>query len=111
MSMNALALTREEAPQNEYDAVMKKLVNIERINEPAEGEVKLAMLKKQEGVKAPKGKSRPLPPVAVAVVGAHATLGQIKQVNPVSIGGVCTYPFCRPGIRFIHSFRLFSRVR
>jgi hypothetical protein len=111
MSMNALALTREEAPQNVFESVMRKLVNIDRIDEPAEGVVALTMLKKEEAKKAPKGKSRPLPPSAVGMVGVHATLGQMKQVNPVSMGGVCTCPSCRPGIRFIHSFRRFSRVR
>lgn len=82
-SMTMLAVTHEEeAPISELEKAMRNLVNIDHIDEPAEGEFKLTMVKKEEEKKKQKkGKSVPLPPVAVNVVGNGATLAQIKEVN------------------------------
>jgi hypothetical protein len=81
LSMNGLALTvTEEAPKSEFEKALQKLVNIDHIDEPAEGEVKLTMIKKEEATaKALNGKSRPKPPVGVGFVGQNAPLAQIKQ--------------------------------
>jgi hypothetical protein len=84
--MHALTSTIEEAPKDSFDSVLKKLVNVDRIDEPAEGEVKLTMLKKEEAKKhVKKGHSQPLPPVGTGMVGGNATLSQIKTVRPVSL--------------------------
>lgn len=83
-SMQALAVTAEEeqGPVNELEKAMRNLVNIDHIDEPAEGEIKLTMVKKEEAKKKQaKGKSVPLPPVARTVVGSGATLAQIKEVK------------------------------
>lgn len=80
LSMNELAITvTEEAPKSEFEKALQKLVNIDHIDEPAEGEVKLTMMKKEEAQKAQNGKSRPKPPVGVGFVGQNAPLSQIKQ--------------------------------
>lgn len=83
MSMNALTNTAtEEAPMTALEKAMRNLVNVDHIDEPAEGEIKLTMIKKEEEKKkTPKNKSVPLPPVATKVVGSGATLSQIKSVN------------------------------
>ena len=62
---------------------MKKLVNIDRIDEPAEQEYELTMKKKEEAKKPKDGKSRGLPPVATHLVGSHATLNDIKDKKAV----------------------------
>jgi hypothetical protein len=84
-SMNGLAITEGEEvePQNPFDKMLKKLVNIDHIDEPAEEQVKLT-LKKQEEEKAKRNKNRsvPLPPAASRVVGSGATLKEIAQVKP-----------------------------
>jgi hypothetical protein len=81
-SMGALAQT-EEAPVSEMEAAMRKLVNFDRIDEPAEQQIKLTM-KKQEDEKAKKNKghSRGLPPSSQGQVGSAATLSQINSVKP-----------------------------
>lgn len=84
LSMNGLAITEgEEEPQNPFDKVLKKLVNIDHIDEPAEEQMKLSM-KKQEDEKAKKNKNRsvPIPPAASRMVGSGATLGEISKVKP-----------------------------
>jgi hypothetical protein len=81
--MNALVDTQEE-PENEFDAAMKKLVNVDRIDEPASAHLKLTMIREAEGKKIVKGKSRPIPPAAHGMIGGNATLQQIKSVHPVS---------------------------
>jgi hypothetical protein len=81
--MNALVITQEEEePVDALTKAMRNLVNFDHIDEPAEGEVKLTMVKKEEAKrKLPKGKSVPLPPVGTTVVGSGASLAQIKQVQ------------------------------
>jgi hypothetical protein len=79
-SMNDLAITvAEEEPQSEFEKALKNLVNVDHIDEPAEGEVKLTMIKKEEAKKGPKGRSVPKPPVGKGFVGENAPLSQIKQ--------------------------------
>lgn len=79
-SMNNLALAvTEEEPLSEFEKALKNLVNVDHIDEPAEGEVKLTMIKKEEAKKALKGKSVPKPPVGKGMVGENAPLSQIKQ--------------------------------
>jgi len=82
-SMNALAIAvEEEEPVNELEKAMKNLVNIDRIDEPAEGEVKLTMIKKEEAKKKMhKGKSVPLPPAGKDIAGSNASLAQIRDVG------------------------------
>lgn len=80
MSMNNLAITvTEDEPISEFEKALKNLVNVDHIDEPAEGEVKLTMVKKEEAKKNPKGKSVPKPPVGKGMVGENAPLSQIKQ--------------------------------
>ena len=83
MNMQALVEVKEEEPLNPFDAAVKKLVNIDHIDEPAEEQMKLTM-KKQEDKTASKnkGKSRGLSPVAKNQVGSQATLSQISSVKP-----------------------------
>jgi hypothetical protein len=85
--MNAYSAVtdEEEKPLSDFEKAMKKLVNIERIDEPAEQEYKLTMMKKEEEKKTKQGKSKALPPVATGLVGSNATLEHIKQVKPVRI--------------------------
>ena len=79
-SMNALAITTtDDAPLSDFEKALKNLVNVDHIDEPAEGEVKLTMIKKEEAKKLPKGKSVPKPPVGKGMVGENAPLSQIKQ--------------------------------
>jgi hypothetical protein len=82
LTMGGLAQT-EEAPVSAMEAAMRKLVNFDRIDEPAEQQIKLTM-KKQEDEKAKKNKghSRGLPPSALGQVGTAATLSQINSVKP-----------------------------
>ena len=75
----------EEKPLSEFEKAMKKLVNIERIDEPAEQDYLVFMkTKNEEQKKAKDGKSRGKPPAAVGLVGSNATLDHIKSVKPVS---------------------------
>lgn len=75
----------EEKPLSELEKAMKKLVNIERIDEPAEQEYVLSLKKKEEEQRKSKdGKSKGKPPAAVGLVGSGATLDHIKTVKPVS---------------------------
>jgi hypothetical protein len=84
MSMNALVSTEEE-PLNPFDAALKKLVNFDHIDEPAEEQLKLTMKQKEEETsKKSKNKSKPLPPAAQNMVGSSASLSQIQQVKPQS---------------------------
>jgi len=82
MNMMALVEVKEEEPSNPFDAALKKLVNIDHIDEPAEEQLKLTMKKKEdETAQKNKGKSRGLPPVAKGQVGTQATLAQISSVK------------------------------
>ena len=76
-------VTVEEKPTNPFDAVLKKLVNFDHIDEPAEEQLKLTM-KQQEDERKKKLqlKSAPLPPAASRVVGSGATLREIATVKP-----------------------------
>ena len=71
----------EEAPLNPFDAALKKLVNVDHIDQPAE--VHLEVKKKEDESEAmkKKGKSKGLPPAAHQVVGGQATLNQISEVK------------------------------
>ena len=80
LSMGALAITAtEEKPMSALERAMKNLVNVDHIDEPAEGEVKLTMIQKEEKKKVVKGKSVPLPPAGGDMVGSNAPLSQIKR--------------------------------
>lgn len=70
----------EDEPKSAVEKAMKKLVNVNRIDEPAEYGRKLTMMKGEEKKK-PKGKSVPLPPVASGMIGQNATLSQISTVK------------------------------
>ncbi|KAL7567764.1 hypothetical protein ACA910_000519 [Epithemia clementina (nom. ined.)] len=72
----------EEEPLNPFDAALKKLVNVDHIDQPAE--VHLAVKKKENEADTmkKKGKSKGLPPAAHQVVGGQATLAQISEVKP-----------------------------
>jgi hypothetical protein len=82
LTMNGLAATEEE-PLSELDAALRKLVNIDHIDEPAEEKLKLTMKREEdEKAKRSKNKSAPKPAVAHQLVGRGATLEQIKTVKP-----------------------------
>jgi hypothetical protein len=85
MSMSALTITEkeEEKPLNPFEAAMKKLVNVDHIDEPAEEQMKLS-IKKEEENRAVKNKNRsvPLPPAGKKVLGSAATLKDIAKVKP-----------------------------
>jgi hypothetical protein len=73
---------QEEENLSDLEKAMRKLVNIDHIDEPAEERMKLTMKQKEETESQKrKGKSAPLPPAANRMVGSHATLGQISQVK------------------------------
>lgn len=80
LSMNGLVETEEE-PLNPFEAALKKLVNVDHIDEPAEEQIKLTMKKQEEAKKGKKGKSQPKPPAASQMVGTGATLSQIASVK------------------------------
>jgi len=81
LSMNNLSLsTEEEKPKSEFEKALSNLVNVDHINEPAYGERKLTMMKKEEPKKkVMKGKSVPLPPAGAGLAGTNAPLSQIKR--------------------------------
>ena len=81
LNMNALAITTvQEQPKSDFEKALSNLVNVDHIDEPAEGEIKLTMIKKEEAKKAPKnGKSIPKPPAGVGMVGSNAPISQIQQ--------------------------------
>jgi hypothetical protein len=86
LTMSGLAET-EEKPLDPFEAALKKLVNVDHIDEPAEEVLKLTMKKKEEETnKKKQGKSQPKPPVAAKIVGSQATLAQIKSVKPATEG-------------------------
>jgi len=84
LSMNGLITSGEEEENlSELEKAMRKLVNIDHIDEPAEEKIKLTMkVKEDEEAKKARGKSKPLPPAAQRLVGSHATLQQIGTVKP-----------------------------
>lgn len=81
LSMNSLAITTaEEKPKSEFEKALTNLVNVDHIDEPAEGEIKLTMMKKEEeAIKTSKGKSIPMPPAGKNMVGSNAPLSQIRK--------------------------------
>ena len=81
--MLALSNTREEQeePLDAVSAAMKKLINFDRIDEPAV-DMRLTMMQKEEKKKSPNGKSRGLPPTASGQIAPNASLSDIKRVNP-----------------------------
>ncbi|CAJ1966724.1 unnamed protein product [Cylindrotheca closterium] len=99
LTMNPMA-PEEEAPANDVDAVLKKLVNIDRIDEQPDYGRKLTMIKDEEKKKKTKnGKSVPLPPVGSGMIGQNASLQQISTVKdtnkPVPQGVMSAPP---PGV-------------
>lgn len=91
LSMNAPLAIEETAnqPKSEFDSALKNLVNFDDITSPAEGELKLTMIKKEEAKKKKGNKSQPIAPAANRMVGSHATLSQIQTVK----GGVSVLAF------------------
>jgi hypothetical protein len=84
-TMLALTDTSEpqDQPKDDVDAAMKKLINFDRIDEPAV-DLRLTMMRKEEAKKAPKGKSQPLPPVASGQIRPNAPLSEISKVKPTT---------------------------
>ena len=85
LSMNGGLITSADDEENlsELEKAMRKLVNVEHIDEPAEEKLKLTMKEQKEVESAKKkGKSKPLPPAAQRMVGSGATLAQISTVKP-----------------------------
>lgn len=84
IGMNGLAITAsEEEPKNPFEATLKKLVNFDNIDQPAEEQLKLTMKQQEdERLKKNRNKSMPLPPAAARVVGSGATLREIATVKP-----------------------------
>lgn len=76
----------EEKPLSEMEKALKKLVNVDRIDEPAEQEYTLTLKVKEEAKMTKDGHSRGKPPAAVGLVGSNATLDHIRSVKPVSHG-------------------------
>jgi hypothetical protein len=80
--MLTLTNTHEEVePLDAVSAAMKKLINFDRIDEPAV-DMRLTMMQKEEKKKSPNGKSRGLPPVASGQIAPNASLSDIKRVHP-----------------------------
>jgi len=93
LSMNALAITTVETnPKNEFEKALSNLVNIDHIDEPAEGEIKLTMMKKEVTKKGPTGKSIPTPPSGLGIVGPNAPLSQIQKTQIKASEGVMNQP-------------------
>ena len=66
LSMNGgstAGAAQPEKPLSEMEKAMKRLVNIDRIDEPAQEEFTLSLKKKEEDRKTKDGKSKGLPPV------------------------------------------------
>lgn len=76
------ARQQPQKPLSDLEKAMKKLVNVDRIDEPAEQEYDLTMKKKEEAKKSKDGRSRGLPPVANTRLGQNATLNDIQEVKP-----------------------------
>jgi len=81
LSMNQLTLTAvDDKPKSEFEKALCNLVNVDHIDEPAEGEVKLTMMRKEENAKkAANGKSVPKPPVGAGMTSTNAPLSQISR--------------------------------
>jgi len=81
LSMNKLTLTAVgEKPKNEFEKALCNLVNVDHIDEPAEGEIKLTMMRNEANAKkVAKGKSVPRPPVGVGMTSSNAPLSQIGR--------------------------------
>mmetsp|Transcript_2747 Transcript_2747/g.7365 ORF Transcript_2747/g.7365 Transcript_2747/m.7365 type:complete len:575 (+) Transcript_2747:1789-3513(+) len=81
LSMNALSIATagDENPKSDFEKALSNLVNIDHIDEPAEGEVRLTMMRKEEKKMQIMGKSVPKPPVGQGMVGSNAPLSQIKK--------------------------------
>jgi len=81
LSMNSLSLTtQQEKPKSDFERAMSNLVNVDHIDEPAFGEQRLTMMKKEEPKKKQiKGKSVPKPPAGAGLAGSNAPLSQIKR--------------------------------
>jgi len=80
LSMNQLALTSmDEKPKSDFETALSNLVNVDHIDEPAEGEIKLTMMRKEATQKMVKGKSVPKPPAGVGMISSNAPLSLIKK--------------------------------
>lgn len=102
LSMNSLSITnQDEKPKSDFEKALSNLVNVDHIDEPAYGEQKLTMMKKEEAKKkVVKGKSVPLPPAGAGLAGSNAPLSQIKrdfkQPQNTSTEGIMNAP--PPGV-------------
>ena len=112
LSMNGLiAAEDDDSNLSELEKAMRNLVNVDRIDEPAEQKLKLSMKRQEEDAKKKKSnKSEPLPPAAHRMVGSHATLGQISTVKPkkeIKDGIMSTPPWdpaaAQAGMLVLHS--------
>lgn len=100
LTMNA-APPESEEPANEMDAAIKKLVNVERIDEQPDYGRKLTMMKEEEEKmkRTNNGKSVPIAPIGSGMIGQNATLSQIsgiKDTNKSMPEGVMNAP--PPGV-------------
>mmetsp|Transcript_11107 Transcript_11107/g.26682 ORF Transcript_11107/g.26682 Transcript_11107/m.26682 type:complete len:576 (-) Transcript_11107:202-1929(-) len=92
LTMNQLSLTaEEEKPKTEFERALQNLVNVDHIDEAAQGEIKLTMMTKEQEQKVMKGKSVPKPPAGAGIVSSNAPLLQIgrdfkSQANKTSDG-------------------------
>jgi len=86
LTMNSpLAIKNEtEEPKSEFDSALNNLVNFDDITAPAENDVKLTMINKEEEKLKSKGRSVAIPPIANNMVGTCATLSQISEVKPTT---------------------------
>jgi len=99
LTMNAMP-PGPTVPQNEMDAALAKLVNVERIDEPAEYGRKLTMMEAEKNkAKGKNGKSVPIAPIGSGMIGQNASLLQIsgvKDANKTAPQGVMSAP--PPGV-------------
>jgi len=80
LSMNQLTLTSvEEKPKSEFEKALTNLVNVDHIDEPAEGEIRLTMIRKEQAKKVVKGRSLPKAPVGAGMISSDAPLSKIKM--------------------------------
>jgi len=80
LSMNQLTLTAlEEKPKSDFEKALSNLVNVDHIDEPAEGEFKLTMMRTENARNVVNGKSVPKPPVGAGMISSNAPLSQIKK--------------------------------
>ena len=83
LSMNAMH-QEEEEQVDEMTKALKKLVNVERIDEAPDYGRKFTMKREEEEKKKSKnGKSVPIAPIGSGMIGQNAPLAQIAKVKDV----------------------------